>query len=238
MTEPDQSEPDQSEPSPTRVVAVIPALGGPDQDPQLDLFPVRGRPVLDRLIDRVRLAEAGLVRVVTRDDRPELIAHLQPLGVEVLLTAPAGDLAAIGLGITGCGPDDVVLIGIPERWWEPTNGFVRLVAALTADPLRQAALGLFQTPEQMQHDEVVVEADEMGLTVVSVRPGPPTPVSDITWGCAVARASALSDLGGLGTIGELWHRLATDRPGSVVGLHLGRDYLDVGTAEGRERARA
>jgi dTDP-glucose pyrophosphorylase len=229
-----------------RIVAVVPAAG--HGTPLVDsgegcreVLPVRGRPVVDYLVDRLHLAGAELIRVVTRPEKQDLRDHLAGLsglgiGLEVVLGEPADIAASLLLGLDGLADDDIVLSGFPDTVWEPGNGFVRLAGALQADPARQVALGLFQVHDVRNADEVVVVADEMGLSVVSVRPEPTDPASDITWGCFAARVKTLRALSQVSEPGELWDRLARAEPGSVVGLHFGRDFLDVGTPEGRQRA--
>ncbi|MCW2620604.1 MAG: dTDP-glucose pyrophosphorylase [Frankiales bacterium] len=229
-----------------RIVAVIPAAGHGTGltgtwEGSKEVLPVRGRPVIDHLVDRLHLADPQEIRIVTRPDKQDLRDHLASLaglgiGLDVVLGEPADVAASLLLGIAGLDDDDVVLSGFPDTVWEPTNGFLRLAGALRADPLRQVALGLFQLADVRTVDEVVVEADEMGLTVVSVRPRPTDPASDITWGCFAARVSALRGLADVSEPGELWDRLARDEPGAVVGLHFGRAFVDVGTPEGRDRA--
>jgi dTDP-glucose pyrophosphorylase len=225
----------------SRVVGVVPAAGfgtrlAGSWEGSKEAVPVRGRPVIDYLLDHLRIAQPELIRVVTRVAKQDLVDHLGPLGVEVVFGEPADVAASLSLGIAGLADDDLVVSGFPDTVWGPANGMTRLLGALEVDPLRQVALGLFQVADVTACDEVVVEADEMGLTVVSVRPKPTDPVSDITWGCLAARAGALRALSGVSEPGELWDRMAQEEPGSVVGLHLGRDFVDVGTPEGLARA--
>jgi dTDP-glucose pyrophosphorylase len=230
----------------SRLVAVVPAAGFGTRLAEAlagagagskETMPVRGRPVIDYLLDHLRRTEPAEIRVVTRAAKTDLVEHLTAVGVQVVLGEPADVAASLTLGIAGLEDDDLVVSGFPDTLWSPANGLTRLVGALTADPLRQVALGLFQVPDVRSADEVVVEADEMGLTVVSVRPKPTEPVSDITWGCLAARVSALRALTGVSEPGTLWDRMAHEVPGSVVGLHLGREFVDVGTPEGLARVR-
>jgi hypothetical protein len=223
----------------SEVVGVVPAAAGAADQPSVELSTVRGRPVIDHLVDRLHLAQPARILVVTSSQKQDLVDHLTALsqlgtGVQVVLSAPGEAAASLLLALEGLADDDIVLSGSPTVRWEPANAFPRLVGALQHDPARRVVLGLFQLNELLAADEVVVEADEMGLTVVSVRPRPADPVSDITWGCVAVRVSALRGLTDVAELGLLWDRLARDEPGSVVGLHLGREYFDVAT-EGHEQ---
>jgi dTDP-glucose pyrophosphorylase len=132
----------------------------------------------------------------------------------------------------GLGPEDVVLIGWPDTLWEPEDGYVPLVAAVGGG--HDIALGLFRTRDLERSDVIVF--DESGR-VTGVRVKPADPPSDWIWGCAAARRRAL-----VGLEHEEWPGSFLDaRCRAGVELHMTRlsdTWLDVGTTDALERARA
>jgi glucose-1-phosphate thymidylyltransferase len=189
---------------------------------------VRGRPVMDYLVERLVAAGCDEIRVVTRPDKDDVADRARVLGLRAILASPETPAESIALGAEGLRPDDVVLLGFPDTIWEPVDGFARLVPELDGAAV---ALGLFRTPDLARSD--VVALDEGGrITAVAIKPA--QPASEWIWGCAAVRASALDGLAAAGEIGAHFDALA--RRAVVRGVRLSDEWVDVGTPEGLRRA--
>ena len=216
------------------IVGVIPAAGRATRLQPLsgskEMLLVAGRPVIDRLVERMKAARAEEIRVVTRPEKSDVIAHAKRTGARVIEGEPASVSESLSLGIGGLHDDDVVLIGFPDTLWEPVDGFRRLIEALgEAD----AALGLFRTPDLARSDVVLVDADGF-VREIAVKPRRPR--WELIWGCAAVRRHALQGLDQHSEPGHLLNTLAGE--GRVRGVHLSSSWLDVGTKEALARARS
>jgi NDP-sugar pyrophosphorylase family protein len=215
------------------IVGVVPAAGLATRLQPLEvskeLLEVGGRPVIDSLLERMRAGGADELRVVTRPEKADVAEHARGAGASVILGTPASAAESFSLGLAGLEPDDVVLLGFPDTIWEPPDGFARLVEALGDD---DAALGLFRTPDLSRSDVVVLDGDRVAGIAVK----PATPPSDLIWGCAAVRRSALDRLDDHDEAGTLLDLLA--RAGRVRGVHLSDSWVDIGTPEALARARA
>lgn len=210
-----------------RIVGVVPAAGYARRLQPLDrskeVLEVEGRPVLYYLLDRMRAGGADELRVVTRPEKQDVATRAAAFGARVVLGRPQTAAESISLGLLGLADEDIALIGFPDTVWEPEDGFRRLVAVLTSEPV-EAVLGLFRTRELTRSD--VVEVDHDGrVRAIAVKPSKPP--SELIWGCAAARVRALSDLARFREAGELFDRLA--RAGGVRGLELSSAWIDIGT---------
>lgn len=220
-----------------RTVGVIPAAGRALRLQPLagskELLPVRGRPVLDYLVERMRAAEPDELRLVTRPDKADLVAHARADGLTLVEGEPATAAASIALGAEGLADDDAILIGFPDTVWGPLDGYARLLRRLDE---ADVVLGVFhgRSDEQLRRsDVVVVEGDQVTqIDVKSDRPG-----SDLIWGLAVARRRALEDLGEHVHPGHLFDEQA--RAGQrMVAVRLPGSFLDIGTPESLEALQA
>ena len=216
-----------------RVVGVVPAAGLATRlqplETSKELLEIGGRPVIDYLLERMRAGGAEELRVVTRPEKADVIDHARGAGATVTLGAPASAAESFSLGLAGLEPDDVVLLGFPDTIWEPPDGFARLVDQLGGD---DAALGLFRTPDLARSDVVVLDGDRVDAIAVK----PETPPSDLIWGCAAVRCSALEGLAEHAEAGTLLDGLA--KAGRVRGVYLSDSWVDIGTPEALARARA
>ena len=216
-----------------RIVAVIPAAGHATRLQPLvgskEMAPVNGRPAMDYLHDRMRLAGYTTLRVVTRPEKADVIRHARELGAEIVLGQPATLAESLLLGIEGLAPSTVVLCGFPDSVWTPIEGFARLRQALGAGNAR-VVLGLFETrhPERC---EIVTSASDGTVTGIAFKPAHPT--SNIMWGCLAAQADELAGLRGFAEPGMFLDELCRIQP--VRGVRLG-EYLDIGTKEAFESA--
>ena len=212
---------------PRRLVGVVPAAGYATRLQPLagskETYRIAGRPVMDHLIERLRRAGCDDIRVVTRPEKTDVIAHAEELRLTVVPARPASVSTSLLAGLEGTGGDDIVLFGFPDTIWEPIDGFVRLL-----DPLDdfEVALGLFPGREPQRSD--VVEFAESGL-VTSVEVKPPVPKSDWIWGMAAARRRSLAELSMHPEPGAAFGSMCIR--GTVVGVPLSGPFVDIGTPE-------
>ena len=218
------------------IVGVVPAAGHAHRLPGLavskEVLPVAGRPVMDYVLERMRLGGADEIRVVTRPEKTDVAARARELGASVVAGTPASVAASLRLGLRGVPAQAIVLVGFPDTVWEPEEGYAQLVDALRAGGA-DVVLGVFGCTEPERSD--VVELDAGGrVRAVVVKPARPS--GRLVWGCAAARAGALEALAGEEEAGHAFDALA--RAGRVLGVHLSDEWLDIGTPDALERAAA
>ena len=218
------------------LVGIIPAAGralrlGP-QPASKEVLPVRGRPVMDHLVERLREAAPDELRVVTRPEKEDVIEHARALGATVVLGDPAHVGASLALGLAGLAPTDEVLFGFPDTLWEPRDGFVRVLGALRAGA--DVALGLFRT-EELQRSDVVRLGPGGAVLEIAVKPA--RPAGELIWGCAATRAEVLAGLARVPEPGVLFDDLVR-RGRPVQGVRLSAEWLDIGTPDALRRARS
>jgi NDP-sugar pyrophosphorylase family protein len=212
------------------VVGVVPAAGTATRlrpAGSKEVVPVGGRPVMDYLVQRLRAAPCDAIRVVTRPEKRDVAAHAEALGAAVVAGTPATVGESLALAIGDVAEHDRVLFGFPDTIWEPVDAFARLLEVVA-----DVALGLFRCAELERSDVVVVEGD----IVREIHVKPSSPPSELIWGCAAARRSALDRLHRYAEPGHLFGELA--REGRVRAVDFGTDFLDIGTPEALARARA
>ncbi|HEU4942779.1 MAG TPA: NTP transferase domain-containing protein [Gaiellaceae bacterium] len=210
------------------ILGVVPAAGHATRLSGVagskEMLRVGGRPVIDYLLERMRAA-AGDVVVVPRPEKADVLAHARALGLRLVEGRPANVSESLRLGLDGA---EAVLLGFPDTIWEPEDGFGRLLDGLgEAD----VVLGLFRSQEPERSDVVELDGDR----VVSVEIKPARPRSDLIWGCAAARGSALEGLARHDEPGRLFAELAGD--GRVRAVPFPGQMIDIGTDEALERAR-
>ena len=213
------------------LVGLVPAAGRAERLQPLpcskEVYPVGGRPVMDYVVDRLRAAECREVRVVTRPDKTDVIAHAGELGAEIVIGEPGTLAASIALGLRGLEESDVVLVGLPDTVWEPIDGFVRLLEQL--DEQADVVLGLFESDEPERSDVVVL--DKRGL-VRRVHVKEADPPGNLVWGCFVARVGALAGLERSPSPGHFFEER------EVAAVVLPGRMLDIGTPEALATAEA
>ncbi len=218
------------------IAGVIPAAGYASRLQPLscskEMLPIRGRPVMDYVIERMRQAGCTELRVVTRPEKEDVIAHAEELGATIVLAYPSTTSESFAAGMAGLAPEEIVLIGWPDTIWEPEDGYRPLVEAVQQG--HEIALGLFETPDLRRSD--VLSFDESGrITGIHIKPA--YPPSGWIWGCAAARRRALTGLEREEWPGSFFNSLCA----KGLDLHpvrLSDAWLDIGTKESLERARS
>jgi glucose-1-phosphate thymidylyltransferase len=220
------------------IVGVIPAAGHATRLQPLagskEVLHVRGRPVIDYIVARMRAGGCSRLRVVTRAQKEDVIAHAQDLGAEVVLASPKSVSESVLAGMDGLSDLDIVLIGFPDTLWEPETGFRPLVRAVAEGC--DVALGLFRiTPADLARSDVVVFDDEGRIIGVDVKPAKPR--SEWIWGCAVGRTRTWAGLHKTDWPGGYIDLLCREGRG-VRGFKFSDAWLDIGTRDGLQRADA
>ena len=196
------------------------------------MLSIGGRPVMDHLVERMRAGGCSRLRVVTRPEKEDLIAHAVELGADVVLARPPTVSESFLAGMAALADDDIVLIGFPDTLWEPVDGYAHLVEAVQEGA--DVAIGLFRIDAvDLPRSDVVVFGANGRIARIDVKPA--EPASEWIWGCAAARA-------------RTWARLdRTDWPGGYIdllcregrdvrGIELSDVWLDVGTKDSLRRA--
>lgn len=218
-----------------RIVGIIPAAGyGTRLQPlscSKEVYPVGGRPIMDYLVDRMLLGGASELRVVTRADKEDVVAHAAELGATTVLARPETVSDSILAGMAGLHGDDIVLIGFPDSLWEPEDGYERLVHVV--DDGCDVALGLFRIdPADLTRSDVIVFGEGDAIAGIDIKPAAPR--SEWIWGCAAAPAATVAGLGRAEWPGGYFDLLS--REGRAVrGVRLSDSWIDVGTWEALRR---
>jgi dTDP-glucose pyrophosphorylase len=207
-------------------IGVIPAAGSARRLQPLarskEVYPVRGRPVMDYLVERMRAASCSELRVVTRPDKLDVVAHANDLGALVIEAEPASLAESIVLGLRGLDEGNVVLLGLPDTIWEPMEGFTNLLERLGEGP--RAVLGVFESDEPERSDVVLL--DRSGL-VRSVHVKEARPPGRLVWGCAAARVGAFAGLERHQEPGH--HFAALAAAGRLRAVRFPGKMIDIGT---------
>jgi dTDP-glucose pyrophosphorylase len=185
--------------------------------------PIRGRPVIEYLIDRMELVEVDRVRVVIRPEKSDVADVVRRRGAEIIEGQPESAAASIALAAEGLDDMDIALFGFPDTIWTPAEGFVPLLDLVIAG--EELALGVFESPYPERSDVVHVG---QGGRVEEVDVKPVKPGSNLVWACGAARVHRLRALTTTHEIGKELHRIALGRP--IAAAHLGR-VIDIGTPE-------
>jgi NDP-sugar pyrophosphorylase family protein len=219
------------------VVGIIPAAGYATRLQPLsgskEVINVGGRPVIDYVIDRMRLARCDELRVVTRPDKTDVIAHARRRGATVVLGYPRTSSESFALGMDGLVPDDIVLLGWPDILWPGEDAYVKLVE--TVEEGREVVLGLLETEDDLSRwDTVTIDATGR---VIGVHPKLSDPPSTVVWAPAAARRHALDGLESAEWPGSHFDSLC--RKGvPVYGIRLSGRCTDIGTKDALELALA
>jgi glucose-1-phosphate thymidylyltransferase len=221
------------------IVGVIPAAGYATRLQPLEgskeVLAIRGKPIMDHLVERMRAGGCDRIRVVTRPEKHDVIAHVRTLNAEVKLGHPDSVSSSFLIGMDGLADDEIALIGFPDTIWKPIDGFRPLVAMVEAGC--DVAIGLFQIdPADLPRSDVVVFGRDGSIAGVEIKPARPR--SEWIWGCAAARvsmwAAGLAETEWPGEYIDVLCRQGRD----VRGFKLSDVWLDVGTKEALARVMA
>ena len=107
----------------TVIVRVVPAAGYAERLQPLDCsketIEVGGRPLIDYLVERMRVGGARELRVVTRPEKEDVIAYAESVGATVVLAHPANINESFVAGMSALAAEDIVLLGFPDSIWSP-----------------------------------------------------------------------------------------------------------------------
>lgn len=183
---------------------------------------------MDFLVERMQCAGCDELRVVTRPDKTDVIAHSARCGATVIEARPASLAQSLLCGIEGLASEDHVLIGFPDSIWEPVDGYRRVVQLLGQG--WKVALGLFRAEDMQRYEPVVTDGT---ARVQRIEFKPASPSSNWLWGCAAASADVLRGMKGYAEPGIFFASLANG--GLVGGVRLSSEYVDMGTHDGLRR---
>lgn len=187
---------------------------------------------MDYLVDRMREGGCTRLRVVTRPDKEDVIAHCGLLGAEVVLAHPTNVSESFLAGMDGLARDAIMLIGFPDTLWEPADGYRPLVQAVHDGC--DVALGLFRIPaSDLSRSDVVVFEDDGKVTRIDVKPV--APESAWIWGCAAAPVRTMAGLARAEWPGGYFDLLCQEGH-DVHGIPLSDAWLDIGTREALREA--
>lgn len=210
-----------------RIVGVIPAAGYATRLQPLtgskETLSVAGRPVMDYLIERMVQARCDDIRVVTRPEKMDVVAHVERRQLTLVTSHPQSVSESILAGLDGTGPGDLILFGFPDTIWYPADGFVLLLDALKGF---EAALGLFRSSEPERSD-VVEFGGSRAVTSVVVKPAEPR--SDWIWGMAAARRRSLEVLTEYPEPGAAFDSMSVNN--KVAAVPFPGPFVDIGTQE-------
>jgi glucose-1-phosphate thymidylyltransferase len=220
-------------------IGVVPAAGYATRLQPLpyskEVYPIGGRPIMDYLVERMRLAGSSEIRVVTRPEKLDVVENAARQGATVVEGHPDSLAESFFIGMKDVDDDDIVLLGFPDSIWEPSDGYSRIIELL--DDGCEVALGLFQTNEPERCEVVTLrEAGAESGLIAGIELRPPAPTSNLIWGCAAAPASVLRGLEHEREPGEYFNRLCLKD--AVAGVWLSDRYVDIGTREGLREALA
>jgi NDP-sugar pyrophosphorylase family protein len=189
-----------------------------------EILPIGGRPVMDYLIERMRVASCSELRVVTRPEKEDVTRHAESHGAVVIHAYPQSVSESLLAGMRGLAPGDIVLFGFPDTIWEPVDGYRPLVKEVGMG--YDIALGLFRTDEPERSDVVRFTGSWL-ITAVEVKWQKPS--SNWIWACGAARVRALDGVGSEREPGVYFDGYCKKR--DVIGVWLSDSIVDIGTKE-------
>lgn len=211
------------------IVGVIPAAGYAERlqpiDCSKELLPIAGRPIMDYVVERMRVGGCSELRIVTRPEKQDVISYAERIGATLVLDHPNTINESLAAGLAGLAPDDIALLGFPDSLWEPIEGYGLLIEAVEQG--QDAALGLFDVPEGVPGSDCVSLDDAGGIAGFQIKPEHPP--STLTWGCAAARVRALAGLADVEWPSQ--HMDALRKRGQLIGVPLSSAYVDIGTPQ-------
>jgi dTDP-glucose pyrophosphorylase len=198
----------------------------------------RPRAVSEYLVERLVLGGADKLCIVISPGKSDILEYYggEVFSARVFYSVqpqPAGLCDAVFRALPLIGPDEPVLVGLPDTIWFPDDG-------LTALPADGLSFLLFP----VEHPEFfdAVDCDESGrVREIQVKRAGAS--SRWIWGAFRMNGAILADLHALwrerdeqdeyiGTLVNAW----IARGGSAAGVRAGTSYVDVGTVRGYREA--
>jgi glucose-1-phosphate thymidylyltransferase len=189
---------------------------------------VNGRPVIDFLVERMRVGGAEEIRIITRPEKHDVIEYAEEIGATLVLGHPIHMDASFAAGLEGLLDGDTALLGFPDSLWEPVDGYRALVEAVRGEA--EIALGLFEAPGLTGSDFLALDKAG-GIAHIEIKPA--RPPSDWIWGAAAARPRALDGLADEEWPSEYMNSVI-QRGGALSAIRLSSEYLDIGTPQSLE----
>ncbi len=198
----------------------------------------RPRVVSEYLVERMILAGAKKLCFVIAPGKTDILQYYgaRIWGAEIVYVVqprPAGLCDAVFRALPLVGPEEEVLIGLPDTVWNPEDGFARLPPGLLSFLLfsveRPALFDAVVTDAAGNVERILVKASEVE--------------TDWIWGGMRMPGRVLAELHRmwclpgrndeyLGTLVNAW----LSAGGSAVGVRAGQGYVDVGTFNGYRQA--
>lgn len=205
---------------------------------RMDGLEERPRAVSEYLVERMLAAGADKICFVISPGKSDILAYYGGAVGEASISymvqqRPAGLCDAVFRALPLVGPDEPVLIGLPDTIWFPQN-------ALCALPDDRLSFLLFPVEHPEFFDAVLTDAAGRILEIQVKREHPG---SHWIWGAFKMPGAVLHDLH------ELWRRRGCSdvyfgtlinawlaRGGEALGVRAGESYVDVGTLNGYREA--
>ena len=197
----------------------------------------RPRAVSEYLIERLVLGGADKLCFVISPGKSDIMEYygsgvFSARAFYSVQAAPSGLCDAIFKALPLIGPDEQVLVGLPDTIWFPDDALRQL-------PDDELSFLLFPVDNPELFDAVVLAGDD----VVEIQVKRPGATSHWVWGAFKMTGAILADLHALwctrnpqdeyvGTLVNAW--LATG--GRARGVCAGTSYVDVGTVRGYREA--
>lgn len=198
----------------------------------------RPRAVSEYLIERMILGGAGKICITISPGKSDIIqyygGHLGETSLcYVVQQHPHGLCDALFQAVPLIGPEDQVLIGLPDTVWFPEDGFRRLAED-------RLSFLLFPVERPELFDAVVTDPDGR---VLQIQVKTLHAASSWIWGAFRMPAAIFHQLHALwlerdkndvymGTLVNAW----LERGGEALGVRAGESYVDVGTLNGYREA--
>jgi dTDP-glucose pyrophosphorylase len=198
----------------------------------------RPRAVSEYLVERLVLGGADKICFVISPGKSDILHYYggDAFSARVFYSVqpePAGLCDAVFRALPLIGPDEEVVIGLPDTIWFPED-------ALTSLPAGMLSFLLFPVEHPELFDAVILdEADRVRSIQVKARNAD----SHWVWGAFKMPGSVLTSLHAMwlareqrdeyiGTLVNAW----LDAGGEAVGVRAGTSYVDVGTVRGYREA--
>jgi dTDP-glucose pyrophosphorylase len=198
----------------------------------------RPRAVSEYLVERLVLGGADKICFVISPGKSDILQYYggDAFSADVFYSVqpePAGLCDAVFRAAPLIGPDEQVLIGLPDTIWFPADALLQL-------PDGVLSFLLFPVERPELFDAVVLDEHDR---VQRIQVKDPSAESQWIWGAFKMPGAILAGLHALwlarqrqdeyiGTLVNAW----LDRGGEAVGVRAGLSYVDVGTVRGYREA--